>query len=102
MHLPGRVGDTPMIGAGTYACKYGAVSCTGWGESIIRVCLAKTVCDLMRTSNAQIAVDKTLKIMDKAGCFAGIIAVDKKGNFGYGFNTEQMLWAAIKDGKIYR
>lgn len=101
MHLPGRVGDTPVIGAGTYACKSGAVSCTGWGESIIRICLAKMVCDLMGRLDAQSAVDKALEIMNKENCKAGIIAVDKNGNFGSGFNTQQMLWAAVKDGTLY-
>src|SRR5512141_2747884 len=45
---PGRVGDSPLIGCGTYADNtLGAVSATGWGESLIKVVMAKTVADLM-------------------------------------------------------
>jgi beta-aspartyl-peptidase (threonine type) len=100
MQLPGRVGDTPIIGAGTYACEVGGVSCTGWGESIIKISLAKTVCDLMRKFSAQSAVNKAIKIMNTYKTLGGIIAVDRKGEVGVGFNTPQMLWAYIKDGKL--
>ncbi len=46
--LPGRVGDSPLIGCGTYADDAGAVSCTGYGEAIIRVVMAKTMVDFLK------------------------------------------------------
>lgn len=100
MRLPGRVGDSPIIGAGTYACEWGGVSCTGVGESIIKICLAKTVCDLMKRLPAQSAANKALKIMNSTGTSAGIAALDKRKNVGITFNTPQMLWAYIKDGTM--
>ncbi|MCK4352850.1 isoaspartyl peptidase/L-asparaginase [candidate division WOR-3 bacterium] len=100
MHLPGRVGDTPIPGAGTYASKSGAVSCTGHGECIIKLCLAKITCDAMEKLSAQEAVNRSLKIATKYKCRCGLIAIDKSGNVGLGFNTPQMLWAYIKDDKL--
>lgn len=100
MHLPGRIGDTPIIGAGTYACKYGAVSCTGHGEWIIKLGLAKFVCDEMKTKSAQKAIDIAIKMASEYDARCGIIGVDHKGNVGVGFNTKQMLWAYIEKGKL--
>lgn len=93
MDLPGRVGDTPIIGAGNYACKSGAVSCTGWGEPIIKLGIAKAVCEWMQKMTPQMAVNKALKLIKSIGGDGGIIAVDKKGRIGCGFNTKKMLWA---------
>jgi len=100
MHLPGRVGDTPIIGAGTYACKSGAVSCTGHGECIIKLCLAKTTCDAMKSMKAQKSVNLALKLANRYNCKCGLIGIDKKGNIGVGFNTQGMLCAYIKNGEL--
>ncbi len=100
MHLPGRIGDTPIIGAGNYACDSGAISCTGHGECIIKLCLAKTVCDAMKSMKAQEAINLALKLANQYNCKCGLIGIDKKGNVGFGFNTPQMLWAYIRNGKI--
>lgn len=101
MDLPGRVGDTPIIGAGTYACKYGAVSCTGWGEPIMKLGVAKALCEWMQKIPPQTAVDKALKLIKSTGGDGGIVAINKKGIIGVGFNTRRMLWAYIaEDGKI--
>ncbi|MFA5033834.1 MAG: isoaspartyl peptidase/L-asparaginase [bacterium] len=101
MDLPGRVGDTPIIGAGTYACKTGAVSCTGWGECLIKLGTAKFVCDSMKTMSPQAAVNKAIKLIGDMKGDAGIIALDKKGRIGFGFNTPKMLWAYVdENGKI--
>ncbi|MDI6840516.1 MAG: isoaspartyl peptidase/L-asparaginase family protein [bacterium] len=99
MRLPGRVGDTPLIGAGTYACEWGAVSCTGHGECIIKLCLAKTTCDAMKSMNAQKAINLALKIAGKHGCECGLIGIDKRGGVGFGFNTDEMIWTYIKNGE---
>src|SRR6266478_9710267 len=55
--LPGRVGDSPLIGCGCYADKEaGGVSCTGYGEAIMKVVMAKTATDLLRTGNGAFCV----------------------------------------------
>ena len=100
----GRVGDAPIIGAGTYAnnetC---AVSCTGWGEYFIRLVIAKSVSDLMEYKNLslqQATEEMILKKLPKLGGDGGLIAVDKKGNIAMPFNTEGMYRGYIRgDGK---
>jgi L-asparaginase / beta-aspartyl-peptidase len=100
----GRVGDAPIIGAGTYAdnntC---AVSCTGWGEYFIRLVVAKSVCDLMAYKNISLKEAGDELIMKKVpqlGGDGGLIAVDKNGNITMPFNTEGMYRGYIKaDGK---
>jgi beta-aspartyl-peptidase (threonine type) len=99
-HLPGRIGDTPMIGGGIYANEFGAVTCTGHGECILKLCLAKTACDAMKSHSAQEAVDLSLKEASKHNCGCGLIAVDKDGNAGFAFNTKKMIWAYSNNGKI--
>lgn len=100
MHLPGRVGDTPIIGAGTYANEFGAVSCSGHGEWIIKLCLAKITCNAMRSSTAQEAINLALEEANRYQCRCGLIGIDRNGNVGFGFNTPQMLWAYNDDGRI--
>ncbi len=74
--LPGRVGDSPIIGAGLYAGPAGAVTATGVGEEIIRLVLSKFVYDLMAAGeNARIACVKGLALYPKSVPM-GIIAVD--------------------------
>lgn len=100
----GRVGDAPIIGAGTYAnnatC---AVSCTGWGEYFIRLVVAKSVSDLMEYKNVSVkgaADELIMKKVPALGGDGGLIAVDKNGNFSMPFNTEGMYRGYIKpDGK---
>ena len=100
----GRVGDAPIIGAGTYAnnatC---AISATGWGEYFIRLVVAKTVSDLMEYKNYSVQKAADELIMNKVpalGGDGGLIAVDKNGNFAMPFNSEGMYRGYIKpDGK---
>ncbi|WP_010601895.1 isoaspartyl peptidase/L-asparaginase family protein, partial [Pedobacter agri] len=100
----GRVGDAPIIGAGTYCNnETAAVSCTGWGEFYIRNVVAKTISDLMEYKG--LSVNEASKIvLDKVGKMGGdggLIALDKKGNISMPFNTEGMYRGAITaDGKI--
>jgi len=100
----GRVGDVPIIGAGTYAnnatC---AISCTGWGEFFIRLVVAKSVSDLMEYKNLSLqkaAEEMIMKKVPQLGGDGGLIAVDKKGNFAMPFNTAGMYRGYIRsDGK---
>lgn len=100
----GRVGDAPIIGAGTYAnnstC---AVSCTGWGEYFIRLVVAKSVSDLMEYKNSTLkaaADELIMKKVPELGGDGGLIAVDKTGNIAMPFNTAGMYRGYVKsDGK---
>jgi beta-aspartyl-peptidase (threonine type) len=80
--LPGRVGDTPVIGAGTYAeNSTGAVSCTGAGEFILRRALAKEVCMYMKTMSPSQAGRRSLTALLRLGGAAGLIALDRRDRF---------------------
>jgi beta-aspartyl-peptidase (threonine type) len=100
----GRVGDVPIIGAGTYAnnetC---AVSATGWGEYFIRLGVAKEISSLMeyRALPIQQAADMVIKTkLEKMGGDGGVVAIDKFGNMGISFNSEGMYRAYINsEGK---
>jgi len=102
---PGRIGDAPIIGAGTYAndstC---AVSCTGWGEYFIRLSMAKSVSDRMELAGESLeraAATMILQKLPTLGGDGGLIAVDKDGNIAMPFNTVGMfrgyLFAGMKN-----
>jgi beta-aspartyl-peptidase (threonine type) len=94
--LPGRVGDSPLIGSGCYAdCETGAVSSTGFGEAIMKVVLAKTACDFLRPagSNPTRAAQAAVQLLARRGRgTGGVILLDKNGNPGYAFNTPRMAY----------
>lgn len=100
-----RIGDSPIIGAGTYANnKTCAVSATGWGEKFIRSVVAYDISALMEYKGltlqqaAQKVIHEKLPKIEGDG---GIVAVDKNGNIAVEFNTEGMYRAAVDvDGKI--
>jgi beta-aspartyl-peptidase (threonine type) len=93
----GRVGDSPMIGAGTYANnKTCAVSCTGSGEFFIRAVVAYDVSCLMEYKNyslQQACQEVIHQRLIKLNGDGGLIAVDAKGNISLEFNTEGMYRA---------
>lgn len=100
----GRVGDVPIIGAGTYANNDScAVSATGWGEFFIRLGVARDISALMeyRALPIQQAADLVIKQkLQNLGGDGGIIAIDKFGNMAISFNSEGMYRAYInKEGK---
>jgi beta-aspartyl-peptidase (threonine type) len=108
--LPGRVGDSPVIGAGTFAdnntC---AVSCTGDGEFFIRAAVAHEISALIEDRGASLreAAESALADSQKLGGSGGLIAVDKKGNVALPFNTSGMYRGFVaEDGTfvvdIYR
>jgi beta-aspartyl-peptidase (threonine type) len=91
--MPGRIGDTPVIGAGTYANNQTcAVSCTGDGEYFIRVAAAHEVSALMqhRGLKLQEAAQTALDTVKQLGGTGGLIAIDKKGEIALPFNTNGM------------
>jgi L-asparaginase / beta-aspartyl-peptidase len=99
----GRVGDAPIIGAGTYANNFCAVSGTGWGEFFIRLSVARDISALAeyRLLPIQQAADTVIQQkLQKMGGDGGIIAMDKFGNIGISFNSEGMYRGYINgDGK---
>jgi beta-aspartyl-peptidase (threonine type) len=98
--LPGRVGDSPIIGAGTYAENAtGAVSCTGAGEYILRRSLAKETCMLMHGRTPASAARLSLKALLGTGGQSGLIALDRKGRFTIMHTTEHMASGYAK-GKL--
>jgi len=100
----GRIGDSPVIGAGTYASNATcAISCTGWGEFYIRLVMAKSVSDMMEYGKWDLknaADEMIMKRLPALGGDGGMIAVDRNGNFTMPFNTAGMYRGFIKaDGK---
>lgn len=100
----GRVGDSPIIGAGTYANnKTCAVSCTGHGEYFIRNVVAYDVSALMEYKGMtleQATKEVVMKKLKEQGGEGGLIAIDAKGNIAMPFNTPGMYRAYIlKNGK---
>jgi len=99
--LPGRVGDTPIIGAGTYAeNSLGAVSCTGRGEYIIRLSLAKEICMNLKNMSPLMAAQLSLKRLSKIGGKAGVIVINKKGQFVILHSTRYMATGSVNEKGI--
>lgn len=105
MKLPGRVGDSAVIGAGIYAdAGSGAACATGNGEEIVKNVLSWQACDMMRRLQASAAAKKTIAaITRKSGPgTAGIITVDRRGRLGCAYNTEAMgrAWFDAPRGRV--
>jgi beta-aspartyl-peptidase (threonine type) len=100
--MPGRVGDSPIIGAGTYASNQScAVSATGSGEYFIRLGVAREVCNLVRFKGMTIqqAADQVIhhELEDLHGD-GGVIALTPDGQSAFSFNTPGMFRARISEG----
>jgi beta-aspartyl-peptidase (threonine type) len=111
--LPGRVGDSPLIGCGCYAdSEAGGVSCTGYGEAIMKIVMAKTAVDLLRSrvtcvdptaaadagelSSADLVAREAVHLLGKrAHATGGLILLDRHGNPGFAFNTPRMAYGYV-------
>jgi L-asparaginase / beta-aspartyl-peptidase len=105
MKMPGRVGDSPIIGAGTYANNEScAVSGTGTGEFYMRNIVAADICERVRYLHVtveQAANDVVMKELVEQHGDGGVIALDPKGNIASPFNTNGMMTATVRaDGKV--
>jgi len=116
--LPGRLGDSPLIGCGCYAdAEAGGVSCTGYGEAIMKIVMAKTAADFLRPpagsgpdltpsimpkpSAADDAAREAVSILAKrTRATGGLILLDRKGNPGFAFNTPRMAYAYVSEGNF--
>jgi beta-aspartyl-peptidase (threonine type) len=124
--LPGRVGDSPLIGCGCYADSEAAgVSCTGYGEAIMKIVMAKTATDFLRRpagtdqgcadtfsdlesnggaaeTNAMSAARQAVQLLARrTHAMGGLILLDCDGNPGWAFNTPRMAYGYVnEDGKF--
>jgi len=117
--LPGRIGDSPLIGCGCYAnSEIGAVSCTGYGEAIMKVVLAKSAVDFLcrpatcvdtpgniscGTSSSDLAARQAIHLLGKrTHATGGLILLDCHGNPGFAFNTPRMAYGFVApDGSFF-
>ena len=110
--LPGRVGDSPLIGCGCYAdSEAGGVSCTGYGEAIMKIVMAKTAVDLLRqspiggatrsgepcgVSSGQLAAREAVELLaQRTHSTGGLILLDCHGHPGFAFNTPRMAYGYL-------
>ena len=101
LKLPGRVGDSPLVGAGLYADdRRGAASSTGWGEGIMRVVMAhRAVESLTSGIGPREAAQQAIHVLEsRTRGRGGIIVVDSKGELGFAFNTPSMAHAYLAEG----
>lgn len=102
--IPGRIGDTPILGCGTYADnEIGGVSTTGHGETIMRYNLAQRILQRISykgVSAQQATEDVTKEMTDRLIGTAGAITVDKSGDVGVYFTSRRMAWGYIKGNQI--
>jgi beta-aspartyl-peptidase (threonine type) len=100
--MPGRVGDSPIIGAGTYASNQScAVSATGTGEYFIRLGVAREICNLVAFKGMalQQAADEVIhKELEALHGDGGVIAITPDGQTAFSFNTPGMFRARIAEG----
>ena len=101
LKVPGRIGDSPLIGCGNYADnEAGACSATGIGEIAIRLVLAKSTCDFMRAGQTpQEATEGSIREVNRripdAANQMGLVAVDSRGRVGAAHNSHHMCWSYI-------
>jgi beta-aspartyl-peptidase (threonine type) len=97
---PGRVGDSPLVGCGFYADDNAAISCTGDGEDFTRLLIAKRAADFV--AHGETAREATATAIAFLGAKAtgtgGLIMVDRKGNIGYAWNSQNMKHAYMTEG----
>lgn len=89
---PGRIGDSPIPGAGYYADDLvGAAAATGWGEPILRLGLSRRAVEFMRNQNAPDAAWLTMQeLNDRVVGKGGVILIGRDGSIGFAFNTPHM------------
>ncbi|MBN1954010.1 MAG: isoaspartyl peptidase/L-asparaginase [Anaerolineae bacterium] len=102
--LPGRVGDSPLVGCGAYADnRSAAASATGEGEALMKIVISKTTCDLvLQGLRPQVAAEAVVELLgERTGGHGGLILLDRQGRFGIAHNTSYIAYAvAAADGSI--
>ncbi|UCC11093.1 MAG: isoaspartyl peptidase/L-asparaginase [candidate division WOR-3 bacterium] len=100
LRLPGRVGDTPLPGAGTYADTHGGVSATGHGEEIMRNMIAFRAVSMMARYRAPVVGKKIMEHATDNRCQCGLVGIDRRGDVVCVYNTQGMSWCYIKKGRL--
>src|SRR5579885_2347027 len=105
--LPGREGDSPLIGCGCYAdSEVGGVSCTGYGEAIMKIVMAKTAADLLRRpgeggapeNSAMRAAKESIELLSRrTQATGGLILLDRDGVPGFAHNTPRMAYGYVAE-----
>jgi beta-aspartyl-peptidase (threonine type) len=107
--LAGRVGDSPLIGCGCYAdVEAGGISCTGWGEAIMKIVMAKTAADFLRPpggglplSSQEAALAAVQLLAKRTKGTGGLILIDREGQLGFAFSTPRMAYGFVApDGSL--
>lgn len=99
--LPGRVGDSALVGCGTFAGPSGAVSCTGHGEEIMRAMLGREVVEKMRTMPAAVAVTLAISESKRRKQDVGAVGMDARGTVGFGHTTPDMAWGYMVADRVF-
>jgi beta-aspartyl-peptidase (threonine type) len=99
--VPGRIGDAPLVGGGTYADEHAACSCTGDGEAFARACAAFWTVE-HAGHGAQTAAQRSVaRVLERYGGYGGLILVDKAGDVGIARSASAMPHAiARSDGTV--
>lgn len=102
LKLPGRIGDTPVIGGGIYASSHGAAVCTGRGEAFIQMTGASRALTLLEKGRSakEAAIEIISLINQSSDAIGGILVVDAFGNAAAAHNSSQFPVALVVDGKI--
>ena len=98
LKLPGRIGDTAILGAGLYADNsVGAATATGVGELAIRTVISKAACELMVKTFPATAARQCIRMTGaRLGRGLGILTLDRKGRHGVAHNTRHLCWAVAR------
>ena len=96
---PGRVGDSGQPGNGTYANRYAGVSCTGVGEKLMRIGMARIIALYVELGDTlDHACEKALDKLAGIGGLGGVIAISHKGEIAHKHNTKAMDFAMARRG----
>ena len=98
---PGRIGDTPLVGGGTYADEHAACSCTGDGEAFARACAAFWTVEHAARGAQEAAELSVTRVLERFGGYGGIILLDKAGDVGIARSASAMPHAVARsDGSV--
>lgn len=98
---PGRIGDVPLVGGGTYADEHAACSCTGDGEAFARACAAFWTVEHVADGAQSTAESSVARVLQRFGGYGGVIVLDKAGDVGIARSASAMPHAvATADGSV--
>jgi L-asparaginase / beta-aspartyl-peptidase len=99
--IPGRVGDVPLVGGGTYADEHAACSCTGDGEAFARACAAFWTVENVAGGAQEAARRSVTRVLTRYGGYGGLILLDKAGDVGIARSASAMPHAIARaDGTV--